>query len=411
MRDTYTMKEQEEQININNLITPCYVIHKDILQEGIDLLKSSLEKYWNNYIVGYSFKTNSLPYVIGIMRSVGFYAEVVSEDEYHLALKYGFRNIIYNGPVKGRETFTDAILSDQIVNIDSKREVEWLKDIDRENISVGIRVNFDIESLCQGETSAGDEGSRFGFSVETGEFAWVVDELVRSGISVVGLHLHVGTKTRSVNVYRELAREACRLKKEYNLNLKYIDVGGGYFGGMDNKPKFPDYIRAIAEELHEQFTPNELTLIMEPGTSLITPPIEYITTVVDTKKTYANTLVTVDGSRIDVDPLHRKSSYFSRIVHMEPAEKRKIIDKQVICGFTCMEDDRLYVVNNEEELKCGDRIRISKVGGYTMCLTPLFIRYFPTVYLEQNGEYSVIREAWGVEEYSRKCTSYEGEID
>ena len=46
-----------------------------------------------------------------------------------------------------------------------------------------------------------------------------------------------------------------------------------------------------------------------------------------------------------------------------------------------------------------------------MCLTPLFIRYFPAVYIEQNSEYSVIREAWGVEEYTRKCTPYEGDID
>ncbi|MDY5000686.1 MAG: hypothetical protein SPF05_06890, partial [Lachnospiraceae bacterium] len=110
------MKDRREQNDYHNLITPCYVIHNDILQEGIDLLKSSLEKYWNNYIVGYSFKTNSLPYVIGVMRNAGFHAEVVSEDEYLLACKYGFRNIIYNGPVKGRETFRDAILSGQIVN-------------------------------------------------------------------------------------------------------------------------------------------------------------------------------------------------------------------------------------------------------------------------------------------------------
>ena len=405
------MKDRREQNDYHNLITPCYVIHNDILQDGIDLLKTSLDKYWNNYIVGYSFKTNSLPYVIGVMRNAGFHAEVVSEDEYRLARKYGFDNIIYNGPVKGRETFMDAILSGQIVNIDSKREVEWLKEIDRDDISVGIRVNFDIEALCPGETSAGDEGSRFGFSVESGELACVIDELVSNGINITGLHLHVGTKTRSVKVYKELARAACRLKRDYKLNLRYIDVGGGYFGGMENKPKFPDYVKAIAEELQEEFTPDGLTLIMEPGTSLITPPVEYITTVVDTKRTYANNLVTVDGSRIDVDPLHRKTSYFSSIEYNEPTDNREILDKQVICGFTCMEDDRLFTVNNEAELRPGDRIRLSKVGGYTMCLTPLFIRYFPAVYLEQDSGYSVIREAWGVEEYSRKCTSYEGEID
>ncbi len=37
-----------------------------------------------------------------------------------------------------------------------------------------------------------------------------------------------------------------------------------------------------------------------------------------------------------------------------------------------------------------------------MCLTPLFIRYFPTVYAEDGGEFTCIRERWSVEEYVRK---------
>ena len=29
------------------LQTPCYIVHKDLLEEGISLLKNSLEKDWN----------------------------------------------------------------------------------------------------------------------------------------------------------------------------------------------------------------------------------------------------------------------------------------------------------------------------------------------------------------------------
>lgn len=84
------------------LQTPCYIIHKDILDEGIRLLKSALERDWNNACVGYSFKTNSLPWVVENMKRAGFYAEVVSENEYDLACKHNFEHIIYNGPVKGK---------------------------------------------------------------------------------------------------------------------------------------------------------------------------------------------------------------------------------------------------------------------------------------------------------------------
>ncbi len=78
------------------------------------------------------------------------------------------------------------------------------------------------------------------------------------------------------------------------------------------------------------------------------------------------------------------------------------MERQTICGFTCMENDRLFTAEQRPELQVGDHIIYQKVGGYTMCLTPLFIRYFPTVYAEDGGEFTCIRERWSVEEYVRK---------
>ena len=384
------------------LQTPCYIIHKDILEDGIELLKSALERDWKNSCVGYSFKTNSLPWVVEQMKQAGFYAEVVSENEYDLACKHNFEHIIYNGPVKGKRTFFHALESGAILNLDAKRELDWLEESGEKDVTVGLRVNFNLEKMCPGETSGGEEGSRFGFSYETGEFVWAMNRLKEMGVRLSGLHLHTSSKTRSINIYRALAVKACELKREFDLELSFIDIGGGYFGGMENRPKFPDYTKVIAEELSKEFRMEDTMLIMEPGTSLITPPIEYLSTVVDVKETYANNLVITDGSRIDVDPLHGKKSYFHKFVYQESETEREIMEKQVICGFTCLENDRLFVSENTKALQVGDQISYQKVGGYTMCLTPLFIRYFPNVYVEENGEYKLVRKAWGAEEYSQK---------
>ncbi|MBO5093092.1 MAG: pyridoxal-dependent decarboxylase [Lachnospiraceae bacterium] len=385
-----------------DLQTPCYIIHKKELERGIALLKQALADNWKRSIVGYSFKTNALPWALLEMKKAGFYAEVVSEDEYELAERLGFSHIIYNGPIKGRASFLRALQSGAIVNLDAERELDWLEESGLRDVTVGLRVNFDLETVCPGETSAGTEGSRFGFSYEKGAFARALTRLDQMGVPLSGIHLHVGSKTRSVAIYRGLAQMACRLKKEYDLELAYVDLGGGYFGGMDNKPKFPDYMKAIREELSTAFSPEKVTLIVEPGTSLITPPVEYVTEVADCKETYANNIVTIDGSRIDVDPLHRKSSYFHSIVygHDTPEDARRKAKKQVICGLTCMEDDRLFTLENAPELMPGDRIVFHKVGGYTMCLTPLFIRYFPPVYAEEDGVYTCARGHWGAREYT-----------
>ena len=41
--------------------TPYYLIHKEVLDEGMEKLKQAAADYWPNTVIGYSFKTNSLP--------------------------------------------------------------------------------------------------------------------------------------------------------------------------------------------------------------------------------------------------------------------------------------------------------------------------------------------------------------
>lgn len=393
-------------MDYQELETPCYVIHKEELWQGIALLKASLAEYWENSIVGYSFKTNALPWALMQMKKAGFYAEVVSEDEYELAEHLGFTHSIYNGPVKGKASFLRALKRGDIVNLDAKRELDWLEESGLKAVNVGLRVNFDLEAECPGETTPGAAGGRFGFSYEVGDLKAAIDRLAAMGVKLSGLHLHVSSKTRSVRIYRALARMACRIKKEYDLKLDYIDIGGGYFGGMDDRPKFPDYIKAVREELLEAFDQRETMLVVEPGTSLITPPIEYVTTVVDCKDTHAGRFVVTDGSRSDIDPLHTKSFYFHKLLYSAAKENedsdRKIFKEQVICGYTCMENDRLFTVQEKAELLPGDQLSFQKTGGYTMCLTPLFIRYFPAVYVEEEENYTCVREHWRAEDYVRK---------
>ncbi|MDY4545865.1 MAG: pyridoxal-dependent decarboxylase, partial [Candidatus Choladocola sp.] len=88
--------------------TPYYVLHKELLDEGIEKLKAAISKFWPNSLIGYSFKTNSLPWIVQYMKEQGCYAEVVSEDEYELAEYMGYEKIVYNGPVKGKESFRRA---------------------------------------------------------------------------------------------------------------------------------------------------------------------------------------------------------------------------------------------------------------------------------------------------------------
>ena len=61
-------------------------------------------------------------------------------------------------------------------------------------------------------------------------------------------------------------------------------------------------------------------------------------------------------------------------------------------------------IENEKELNIGDKILFNKVGAYSMSLSPLFIEYFPKVYVKKSkNEYICVRERWDVEEYIQKA--------
>ena len=382
-----------------DLQTPFFLVKEDLIKEALHELNDALNNTWPNYLIGYSFKTNTLPWIIKYFNDHGCCSEVVSDDEYNLAKFIGAKKIIYNGIAKGKESFLEAIKNNSIVNIDSEYEIEWLDDLDIKNPEVGIRVNFDLESRCPGQTQCGEDGERFGFCYENGELKKAIDSIKSKGVDVVGLHLHKSSKTRMPDIYRAISEVAVEIAVEYGLDLKYIDIGGGFFGGLKNKPQFIEYFELVSSILGKRFDKKRTTLIVEPGMALIGSTIDYVATVRDIKKTTRNAFAVIDGSRIHVDPLMTKKSYFYEVERNPLLEERKTICKQVVSGFTCMEHDRLFELCDEPELLPGDRIIFHKVGAYTMCLSPLFIKWFPAVYVESNHEINLIRSRWDTLEF------------
>ncbi|MGN0386834.1 MAG: hypothetical protein ACI4EX_13250 [Lachnospiraceae bacterium] len=383
------------------LKTPYYVIDEKALDDNFEKLERALKDHWRNSMIGYSYKTNALPWIIRHFDRLGCYAEVVSEEEYRLAklVGVGKGKLIYNGPVKTKETFLEAIQDGCIVNIDSQREIDWLDALPTNNRAVGIRINFDIERMCPGQSQCPQEGGRFGFCYENGEFSKAVAKLRQKNVRISGLHLHTSSKSRGLDIYRAIAAVACSVQKEFQFDLDYIDVGGGFFGGLPTKPQFGEYMTLLEGILSTEFDKERTKLIIEPGMAVIGAPVRYVTTVIDVKDTQYNRFVVTDGSRTSIDPLMSKSSYFHSY---ERSAGSAIVPKQIICGYTCMEHDRLFEAINEPALLPGDRIIYDKVGAYTMCLTPLFIKYFPDVYVERNGAYIKVREAWQPEDFLTK---------
>ena len=291
-----------------------------------------------------------------------------------------------------------------MLNIDSHVELTYAiahaKSNPESRYGVGLRVNVDIEKYFPSESKAGEQGSRFGFCMENDELSEAVSLLRSCGnIYINGLHLHVSTSTRKVEIYEWLSDLFGDIVSRYDLKeIEYFDIGGGFFGGMPNRPGWNEYLSVISKVLYNKgFTSDNLTVILEPGVSLLAGAFSYYASVVDVKQTNRSRFIVTDGSRIHIDPFFHKTSYFYE--HICEAKKFHL-DKQIVVGFTCLEYDNIMVLENQQEVSVGDRFRFDKLGAYTLTLSPLFISYFPAVYvLNEDGSLQCVRERWTAKEF------------
>lgn len=385
------------QAQLETLQTPCFVFDQAELEANFCDFTQALRDAWSERaFVAYSVKTNPLPWIVSEARACGAYAEVVSDEEYACALECGYapEHIVFNGPAKSRAWFEYAVMSGSIVNIDTRREVRWASELAQTHARprVGIRVNIDLEQFCPGETIGGSEPGRFGFSYENGTAHQVVDELRSAGVQVCGLHMHVTTYGRTYEAYKILAHHAVRCVDEFNLHnsLSYIDMGGGYYGGgPQNAGRYEAYAEILAGELRRVCDPARVTLYVEPGGAVVCTPGYYVGRVIDTKDIGTRRFVVTELSRLNCDHEMKKTAY----VHQLYTKKDILRSEQDICGFTCLESDRLCRLVNERELTEGDYIVFNYVGAYSISFTPdFFIKYPPAVYAYKDGAFMCLRE-------------------
>lgn len=373
-------------MNSKDLRTPCFILDATELRKLYRGFRDALKAHFAASEVAYSVKTNSNPALLRVLLEEGAAAEVVSDTEYDLASAMGFGHIVFNGPVKGKEHFLKALAAGHTVNIDSKRELQWLEELPAgTEAHVGLRVNV---GLAEDETF-----SRFGFDAP--ELAHAIGQIHRiPRVRLAGLHLHRTSKTRSLEVYRAIAAKACEILETYHLSPEYIDIGGGYFGDMPGKPTFEDYAATLAEGLKDY---PGARIIVEPGNALCAGSFSFLSSVLDVKEVQGETIVVCDGSRNDIDPFFRKTDYFKQFPTVKPGTPT--VPGQTVVGSTCLENDRLFHLENGPRLQVGDRIAFLNTGAYTMALSPLFIRYFPRVYVLEDGQYRLASEEWRAQDY------------
>ena len=381
-----------EQIDFNSLDrlaqkygTPFYLMNGSTYLRNIESFKFAFLSKYPKLVVGYSFKTNYIPALCKIAMEEGCYAEVVSEMEYDLAKRIGFKNVIFNGPIKRESILKKALDEGSVVNLDSLYEVDNVLKYKSENpgkdVAVGLRLNIDLtDADGVSKVQCGLRVGRFGFTKKL--LSEVIPLLKKNGIRIISLHGHTSSSDRAVANYGLIVDQMLSLCSECQLNdLQYFDVGGGFFGaaakGIDvsNKPKYSDYADVILGLClqNEWFNKVQPNIVIEPGVSVVANVFSYVSRIFQTKEIAGQRFLSTDGTVFDVKPtLH--SNNLPHAFFVKKAGNGTYVANLV--GSTCMEMDVILSdVNVPENIAGGDYVKIDGVGAYTIVLTPTFINY------------------------------------
>ncbi|MEA3504408.1 MAG: diaminopimelate decarboxylase, partial [Bacteroidota bacterium] len=263
--------------------SPLFVMSEKQMREKYHATKQAFTTRYPKVQMAWSYKTNYLDAICSIYHQEGSWAEVVSGFEYDKAIEMGVEGskIIFNGPDKYEEDLIKAINNESLIHIDHMDELYLILKVTEKvekHPKVAIRVNMD--------TGIYPMWDRFGFNYENGQ-AWdALNKIMHSGkMDLIGLHTHIGTFMLTATAYKIAAQKlsdlALGLKKKFNHNIKYIDMGGGfastntlkgiYMPGIDTSPSIDDFAEGITSALlSAHYSTEELpVLILETGRALI----------------------------------------------------------------------------------------------------------------------------------------------
>lgn len=384
----------EELIKLRNKFgSSFYIFNKDKFIFNYQNFETCFKKYYPDTVVAYAYKSNYMPILGDAVSDLNGMLEVVSDLEYDIAEKsINQDRIVYNGPIKTKESLLRALKGKSIVNIDSLYEIALIKELLDEkelvSASIGLRVNFKVL----------DYKSRFGFDIKSDIFDKVLKIIEEdSRINIISLHSHFTTQEKSTEIFSLRTTEMCKLYRKLSPihQIKYLNIGGGFFGEMPeelkkkfnvNIPSKEEYAKSICLTLIRELDGYKLPiLIIEPGISLVGDTMDLYAEVLEIKDIDGDNIAVCDTSINVTNPTKSSINSPFKIIHkLVDATSKNNINKYKLVGNTCMEHDVLCE-ELKGECKEGDFLMFSNRGGYSNVYTPPFIMSPPPI-LSREGE-------------------------
>ncbi|MBB4313720.1 diaminopimelate decarboxylase family protein [Roseospira marina] len=300
-----TLRGQTGQFLAERHGTPLFVYDAARITDSLGRLRTALDRHHPATRIAFAAKACGLRAVLELMRAEGADIEVNSGGELEKARLAGFHadQIVFNGVAK-----TDAELATAIaggvgaINIDSVHELRRVATLAR---AIGRAANVALRLVpdLTGGTAPGQEtgGAATKFGCTPGELPALAAVLKDAGadITLVGVHVHAGSQITVTATFAAIGARVVELARlvahTTGLRVPSVNVGGGLPVGYIAAPApdaVPAYLHAaidaeavaaaLLQPIREGLGP-DVTVIVEPGRSLVADAAVLLTRVVNAK--------------------------------------------------------------------------------------------------------------------------------
>jgi len=384
--------------------TPLYVVDEDRIRERYRDFVNAFSGY-PRVEVKYAYKANTSLSVCRVLAQEGAGADVLSEGELYIALLSGVdaKYIIFTGNNKSDGELEYALDSGVIINLDALHELERLERIcarKKERAKVSFRINPAVSPETHPHLSTGLRESKFGIPGEEALAAY--GKAVSSEyLEVAGIHMHIGSQITSTAPYEAAAGKLFDvvgvLKKELDLDLEFVDLGGGVGIKYQEDAAF-----ITPEELAEVLLPlinakikehglRPPALYFEPGRYLVGDAGMMLCKVSTIKRTpYKKFIGTDAGFHTLVRPTMYGAYHEVVVANRVENKEREVVD---VAGNVCESGDILARDRDLPKIEEGDILAFLDAGAYSMIMASQYnSRPLPAEVLVKGSRYDLIRE-------------------
>ena len=220
-------------------------------------------------LLTYAVKCNPSPHIIAKLHDEGLKAfDVASNTEMALVRDNAPGAAMhYNNPIKSRREIARAYeeFGVRSFTIDHPEQLDQLASVVPPSRDVEVTTRFKAGKALKSY----DFGTKFGV-MEQGAVE-IVTMVEQMGYTA-SLCFHVGSQCEDAYAYERHIAAAGRIVKESGIELKRLNVGGGFPAPYPTSvaPPMDYYFETIAEAVSDNFGSDRPELIIEPGRALVT---------------------------------------------------------------------------------------------------------------------------------------------